>query len=332
MAISFVAAGTAYTNTSSGTSFTLNKPSGVADGDVMVAFVAFWVNGNSALTVTAPTGWTKQQTAFRDAGSDQFELCMMTRVAGSSEPSSWSGSLSASGFIMGAGVAAYRGVQTIGASAQGVVSSGTSVSTGNVTASVTGTWRVVCGAYFDDDAASTIGSNESSRRILATADSGSGASQGAIWDSNGTTVSAGTQSRSVTRSSSWLVACASILLLEPQTGTPATGTFDSNLHKVVAAGTGEIHNDASWGSTLGHVVATWSGYGQPPVATGSFASSLSKVVFSGTGATDVRGSFNSTLPITFEGVGETRVFGIRVVEVEFDKSRIITVQSRAVDD
>lgn len=333
MAVSYVGIGTAFTNTGSGTSYTINKPSGVAADDLMVAVLAFWTSSASQVTVNAPTGWTIQQNSYKDAGSDQFQVVMMTRTAGGSEPASWSGTIGTSVFIISAGATAYRGVQSLGGSAKGSLGSGTSFSTGNVTVDTTGTWRVVVGAFFDDTVGTaSITSNETTRRGLFTADTGAGATQAAIWDSNATALANGSTSRTISRSSSWLVAAGAILLLEPATGTPASGTFSGDLSKVVASFEGEIHNDATFASTLKHVTADWSGYGQPPVVTGSMASTLSKVVFNGTGATDVRGSFNSTLAITFEGVGETRVFGIRVIEVEFDKSRIIEVQSRAVDD
>ena len=50
------------------------------------------------------------------------------------------------------------------------------------------------------------------------------------------------------------------------------------------------------------------------------------------GATVASGAMNMLLPISINMVGETRKFGIRVILVEFDKSRLIKVQPRAVDD
>lgn len=332
MAIAFVAAGTPYINDAGagGTSFTLNKPSGVASGDVMVAMIAFWTTAER--TITPPSGWTSRQSAYRGSSGDAFQMAMFTRTAGSSEPSSWTASISGAGYLRVAEVVAYSGVQTIGSSSKGTAGSASSVSTGSVTASVTGTRRVVCGAYFDANTNSTISSNETTRRTLGGTDTGAGDVQGAIWDSDDTAVS-GSTSRTVSRSAAWDLAAAAILLLEPSAGTPATGGFTVACSKVTFEdGVGDVHDDGDMDVQLGSATMDFGGLGQPIPAEGDVDVQLPSVALDFGGNTDVRGSMSLTFLPTVSFVGETRFFGVRVIEVEFDDSRIIEVQSRAVDD
>ena len=54
-----------------------------------------------------------------------------------------------------------------------------------------------------------------------------------MWDSNGT-ISTGNTSRTVSRSAVWTCAASVIVLMEPATGTPATGDFSSSVGAVEA--------------------------------------------------------------------------------------------------
>lgn len=82
-AIAYV--GTAAGSVSSG-SFSISKPGGVQSGDFMIASVAVYGTG---VSVTAPTGWTAVDQISDGDGTSR--LTILTRVAGASEPSSWSG-------------------------------------------------------------------------------------------------------------------------------------------------------------------------------------------------------------------------------------------------
>lgn len=327
MAVAFVAAGTVYTATGGSTSITLNAPAGLASGHTMVALVAFWANG-SQRTVTC-TGWTVQQTAFRDTGSDELQLVMLTRVAGGSEPSSWTATVSGTVYLRVAAVAAYSGVQSLGASGETDVAGATSLATSTVNNDTTGSWRVVLGAYFSGSASYTISSNETSRRFLATADN-SGAVQAALWDSN-TGLATGNTSRTVSRSATWTSAGSCILLLEPSTGTPATGTWSSTLAKVEADGDGEIHNDAVVDVELPAVGFEGDGYGQPPEGEAVVDAALPAVHADMEGGTEVQATLDAVVAVRADVVAETRAFGVRVIVVEAD-DRTVRVESRAVAD
>lgn len=74
---------------SSGTTTTRagTVPAGTQAGDVMVAFVGNYYNISSP-TITPPSGWT-QQGATQNPGSTNRTVAMYTRVAGASEPASY---------------------------------------------------------------------------------------------------------------------------------------------------------------------------------------------------------------------------------------------------
>lgn len=107
--ITFVATGTAFTDTSTGAGFTLNKPAGVVDGDVLIAYVS-----SDAGTVTsAPTGWTLVDSV--DSGSSTATtLSVLMRDGLTVDPGSWTGNLSnSSASRKRAVVVAYRGAAAI---------------------------------------------------------------------------------------------------------------------------------------------------------------------------------------------------------------------------
>lgn len=87
-----------------GGSITVNKPSDVAEGDVMVARV--YVAGASA-TVTPPSGWTLVTSKAEVSNA----LYLYYKVAGGSEGASYQWSLSESAAIAG-GIARFTGVDT----------------------------------------------------------------------------------------------------------------------------------------------------------------------------------------------------------------------------
>ena len=330
MAISFVAAGTAFSRIGSGTSFTLNAPAGVTNGDRMIAMVACFANG-SQKTVTLPSGWTLVKDVYYN-NTDQIQLTVMTRQYATGDPASWSGSYSSSVLLCTADVAAYRNVQALGASGTATAAAVTSFSTATINNTTANSWRVVCGAYVSLTTNYTINSNETTRRALFAADDsgGSGATQAAIWDSDTTSVATGNTSRTVSRSASWSVAASVILMLQPTTGTPASGTFAQPLGGVTMAAAGTVVDNATLAMPLSGVSMDFPGYGQPPVASGTLAQPLSPVVMDLAGATEPRGTLDMAILPNVEFSTETRVFGNRVITVEAD-DRTIVVPSRGVD-
>lgn len=332
MAISFVAASTAFSRIGSGSGFTLNKPAGYADGAILIASVCF-DSGGSLRTVTPPSGWTFLTSARgADDGRDN-QISVLYRVGAAGDPSTWTGSLSSSSTtLLTTAVVAYSGVQAVGLSGTSATGLDTSFATATVNNSTTNSWRIVIGSYSSATTSYTITSNETTRRILFAADdSGStGACQSAHWDSNAG-IATGNTSRTVSRSASWSTASSVLVLLTPTTGTPATGTWESTLGKVTAAADGDVVDNAALAMSLPSVSASAAGFGAPPDVTSVLASTTPSVSASVSAATDAMGTLDTIVPIGVSVVGETRSFGIRVLNVEAD-DRTIVVESRGVAD
>lgn len=331
MAITYVGTGTAFNRISSGTGWTWNKP-GVSTGDLMIGSLIF-DSGGSQRTFTLPTGWTQIRNAHVVSGGVGLQLVVAYKFAEAGDGSSWSGTIGVSTATAAAATAAYRGAQGIGVNVNhNYAGVATSCSTNSANNTVTNSWRLVVGGYSSGSASYTVSSNETARRITYTADDSgdTGALQGGIWDSDGV-VSVASHSKSISRSANWSVALASIFFITPQTGTPATGTWESTLGKVEADADGEVHNDATLAITTPSLATLADGYGQPPVVTGTVTAPLPLLSTALTAGTDAVGSMSALLPVGVEFVGETRSFGVRVINVEAD-DRTIRVESRGVAD
>lgn len=138
-AIQFVGKGTAWgvQGTGGGTTFTIYKPAGVVQGDLMIASLATSVELSS---FTPPSGWTLVRRTLRD-----FTHIVMYRYAGASEPSSWSGNVALSSNIRMCMAVAYRNVHaTVPFIDEDVKTStgGNTMTTTAVTNNNSGAWRV----------------------------------------------------------------------------------------------------------------------------------------------------------------------------------------------
>lgn len=158
--IGYRATGTVFTATTSGTSFTLNKPSGTASGDFMLAFVTS-VQDSS---ITVPPGWELIDSATVDDGSTDAALFVLARTAGGSEPSTWTGSVSVASTRISAVVVGWTGSADLSLQLIDEASVGTSNSTNfSTTAQVTntdpGAWRVSAFMASDSGAAGTFTAN-----------------------------------------------------------------------------------------------------------------------------------------------------------------------------
>lgn len=83
MALAFRAGSTTTAGNSSGSSLTVTKGAGVADGDIMV--VNLYLESDTNTWATVPTGWT---SVFRQANAGAFNLELFVKRA-SSEGASW---------------------------------------------------------------------------------------------------------------------------------------------------------------------------------------------------------------------------------------------------
>jgi hypothetical protein len=132
-----VAAGNA-----SGGNLTINKPSGVVNGDILV--VGFY---REAGTLTLPAGWT-QVVETRDNGSDAIYLTVAWKRA-SSEGASYTFTLSTSTWRAGV-ILAFSGCATSGSPVDTYATDNTTLSVprlASITTSVANTMRV---GYFSD--------------------------------------------------------------------------------------------------------------------------------------------------------------------------------------
>src|SRR5712692_2699944 len=92
-------------NSGGGPTLTIGEPAGTTSGDVMVAHVIVRTAGN---TITPPAGWN---LVLRQDSSSSISTVSYVKVAGSSEPASYSWSFGTAGQASG-GIASYIGVDT----------------------------------------------------------------------------------------------------------------------------------------------------------------------------------------------------------------------------
>ncbi|MFL5625143.1 MAG: metallophosphoesterase [Ktedonobacteraceae bacterium] len=90
-------------NGAGGAALTIAKPSGTQSGDVLVAHV---IVRSASNTITPPAGWN---LVLRQNSSSSIATAMYVKVAGSSEPASYTWSFSTAGQAAG-GIASYIGV------------------------------------------------------------------------------------------------------------------------------------------------------------------------------------------------------------------------------
>lgn len=109
MSLAFIASTTKNGNNAKATSFSINVPSGVSNGDLLILIVGH--QGHQS--VTTPSGWTHYDSASQGTGSSNAVADIYYRVA-SSEPSSYTISLGFS--FYGAIMAAYSGADGFEAS------------------------------------------------------------------------------------------------------------------------------------------------------------------------------------------------------------------------
>lgn len=296
--IAYVGKGAAWTDTNGSTGFTVNRPSGAQNGDFMIAVlhgVGDWSAG-----VTPPSGWTIRYTGVAYPGSSAVSThVVMTKFAGASEPSSYTGTFNVSvsmGYTKVSECVAYRNVNatTPFIAYGGATAANTSTfSTSSVTNTNSGAWRVCSfGAVTDSSSAGSFSETE----VLERADNEAlynggffGSVEGscvAVADSNGT-VGTGSYSRTGYFSQSAYSGAAWIGLLNPLSSAPAgqpnetsrsstgvgaanpwmtTGAFDSN--GVVATGATSV--TGAWATGSGadmNSAAGWVGLVKPAAPT-----------------------------------------------------------------
>jgi hypothetical protein len=337
MAISFVAA-TDTNSSTNGTSLSISKPSGVTSGDVVIIAVGITSNTFASQTVNAPSGFTKLNTT-QSTNSNEVALCVMAKLAGGSEPASYTVTWTQTSNQYYAVCAAYRGATGtfIAQNAATEALTASPLSTPSVTNTNASAWRITVGYFADGagDTVSAISTNETTRR--GPASGGSVATDGGyyygiqFYDSNGV-VAAGSHNRSFsgTGASFW-TAVAWIGLLEPGSATPATGVMSTSIDVPQMSGAGSVTVPGTLATSIDVPAFAGTGNGQPQASTGTMSMAIDVPTFSGVAAVPPIGTLATTVEVQVAFVGETRTFGVRVIQVDAE-SRTIRVQSRGVDD
>lgn len=308
--ISYVGKGSTWTSTSKNSSYTINKPTGVTSGDLMLAAVSF--SGN-VTAVTAPSGWTLVRRTHvtnpgggGDAHSGDVTVAILKRTAGSSEPNSWTGTQTGWGQPKISQAVAYRNCEV--ASGQFIAENvKTSTNTASVaTASVTNTnakaWRVCLFTGTVPTGATWSGGDVSERADVTSKLTNFPDVTLQFSDSNGA-ISTGATSRTATiqgGDSAW-TAAGWIGLLKPLASAPSPGAnetervdngngaaspwlgtavYDSN--GVIPTGTTSVYGQAS-GATI-QSAASWIGIIKPAasLAGGEVAAHPSTMIDIGT--------------------------------------------------
>lgn len=224
--------------------YTINKPSGVISGDLMLASL-FVVGVN---TISAPAGWTIVWQGTYNSGNAQVTGCVLRRTATGSEPSSWSGTMSGSanqGKV--SQCVAYRNVDTSNpfiANSGNTAGSGSSGSTSTIANTDARAWRVMAfgAGHGGSDTNLTFTSSEVSERAddRSVYTSGSWPFQSfqtaalAMYDSNGP-VATGNHQRTATASTQYVARYGWLGLLRPLS-TPPSPIADETARQVANVG------------------------------------------------------------------------------------------------
>lgn len=231
-AITYVGKGTVWGTTSNTTAYTINRPSNVVSGDLMVATIA--VSDSVVPTVTAPAGWTLVRHVTQSDSIASVRLAVLKRTAGSSEPSSWSGTLSATVKPVVTQVSAYRNCDVAAnqflTEDTSLSGSGNTVTTATVSNTDSRSWRI--GAFAaSGDYATSWSTSEITERSDDTAEywvswSTYRTATLMMADSNGP-VGTGSHSRTGSLGRSYYAAASWIGLIRALPSAPAPGANET---------------------------------------------------------------------------------------------------------
>jgi hypothetical protein len=202
-------------------------------GDLMIATVA--VSDPVVPTVTAPSGWTVVRNVTQSDSFAALRFAVLKRTAGGSEPSSWTGTLSATVKPVMTQVVAYRGADDAAnqflADDTSLSGSGNSVTTATVSNTDSRSWRVSVFAASNDYSTYWNWTSEVTERADNSEEYyASWASYRnvvvSVADSNGT-VSTGSTNRAATLNRSYFAAASWIGIIKPLPSAPAPGANET---------------------------------------------------------------------------------------------------------
>lgn len=231
--ISYVGKGTTWSTSSNTTGYTINRPSGVVSGDLMIATVA--VSDPVVPTVAAPSGWTVVQNVTQSDSFAALKFVILKRTAGGSEPSSWSGTFGSTVKPVMTQVVAYRGCDDAAnqfiAEDDSLSGSGNSITTATVSNTDSRSWRVSVFAASNDYSTYWNWTNETSERADNSEEYWASWSSYrtvtvSVADSNGT-IGTGSTNRSATLNRSYFAAASWVGILKALPSPPAPGANET---------------------------------------------------------------------------------------------------------
>lgn len=226
--IAFVGKASKWSTSSSSSSYTINRPSGVISGDLMTAIATF---GGSITTVTPPSGWTLVRKVTQTDSTGPCTFAVFKRSAGGSEPTSWSGTLSSSSRPSITQCVAHRNVKDASqqylAEDTSVSASGDDITTATISNTISTSWRITAFG-----ATTAFQTSWSSSEVIQRADDYQTSQtpvdvSAAIFDSNGT-VSTGSHARTGhSDDEEWYAAVSWIGLIKGLDTPPSAGANET---------------------------------------------------------------------------------------------------------
>jgi hypothetical protein len=332
MAISFIAETDAYGAATS--AVTVNKPTGTANGDLMIAMI---FNGGTSVigTITAPWGWIQCTDSPQAQAAASVSGLMYYKIAGYSEPSSYTWNYGIASTYCTVAICTYRGVD-INAPFDSHsyfldTSSTTSHQLSGVTVTNSGCWAVECVTKGGFDSAFTPSTGFTTR----------GAPWGnwpcAIADTSGT-ISTGSYTPGNWTSNGSGQAISFLLILKPS-GTAPTITFVSyngssqarpgvsaTINKPTGATTGDLLLALVWTYQL-QTITPPSGFSLAPSTpqhengANTYQTIYYRIVDGTEGSSFVfnfpsSGCYNISMMACYRGVNNTTPFDTQSVNID----------------
>jgi hypothetical protein len=265
--ISFRATSTVFTSSTSGVNYTLNKPAGTTDNDLLLAFITSTEHG----TIIPPSGWAVVNTASVDDGSTDVALFVLKRTATASDPSSWTtGKVSTISSRRTAVVVAYAGAahadnQFIADNVKTDASGATVHQTQIVNNTDPTAWRVGAFAASDDASGATFSANQ----VAPVGQEAAGirfVAAGSKWVQNSETTSYTLHRPTGVASGDLMIAS---LCFSGKVDTVTAPSGWTLVRKTTQAFTGTSNGDAHSGDVTLAVLKRTAGTGEPSSWTGT---------------------------------------------------------------
>jgi hypothetical protein len=242
------------------TNLTLNTPTSVSSGDLMLASIV--ATGGSALGITPPSGWTQIQRTDNDVN---VTLVTYWKIAGASEPSNYSWTINTQTRAVG-GITRYSGVDTTNPIDVSSGNTGFSSSATSTAVTTTGANEEVV-AVFATDVNKTLGTTTGMTQEYTQTHTTLGptiAANDTLQVSAGTS---GSNSSSIDPHAARYWAAQQIALRRPTTPPSVNGSVTTNAVQCVVTTSTAFSHTVSTGNNQVLVVTAGSAYQNDTSAT-----------------------------------------------------------------